>query len=67
MLAQDNLSKYRTMSKDFLNKTFSEIAEAERVSTRGVQEVANLSLLAPDILDGIAAGKQSVGDCQIKH
>jgi hypothetical protein len=28
------------MPKDFLSKTFSEIAEAEGVSSRGVQDVA---------------------------
>ena len=39
-------------------KTFTEIAEAEGVSKRRVQDVANLALLAPDILDGIAAGEQ---------
>ena len=42
-------------------KTFTEIAEAEGVSKRRVHDVANLALLAPDILDGIAAGEQPEG------
>ena len=42
-------------------KTFPEIAEVEGVSKRRVQDVANLALLAPDILDGIAVGKQLEG------
>jgi len=38
--------------------TFSEIADSEGVSKRRVQDVVNLALLAPDVLDGIAAGVQ---------
>ena len=39
-------------------KTFSEIADIEGVSKRRVQDVTNLALLAPDVLDGIATGEQ---------
>ena len=39
-------------------KTFSEIADAEGVSRRRVQDVTNLALLAPDVLEGIATGEQ---------
>lgn len=39
-------------------KTFSEIADSEGGSKRRVQDVVNLALLAPDVLDGIAAGEQ---------
>ena len=42
-------------------KTFSEIADSEGVSKRRVQDVINLALLAPDVLDGIAAGEQPEG------
>lgn len=42
-------------------KTFSEIAETGCVSKRRVQDVVNLALLAPDVLDGIAVGKQPDG------
>ena len=42
-------------------KTFSEIADIEGVSRRRVQNVTNLALLAPDILDGIAKGEQPDG------
>ena len=42
-------------------KTFSEIAHSEGVSKRRVQDVTNLALLAPDVLDRIAAGEQPDG------
>lgn len=42
-------------------KTFTEIAHAEGVSKRRVQDIVDLAMLAPDILDSIAAGEQSDG------
>ncbi|OSQ42008.1 recombinase family protein, partial [Marivita geojedonensis] len=42
-------------------KSFSEIADNENVSTRRVQDIANLALIAPDILDAITLGEQSSG------
>ncbi|WP_136439371.1 recombinase family protein [Pacificoceanicola onchidii] len=42
-------------------RTFSEIADTEGVSKRRVQDVTNLALLAPDVLDGIATGEQPDG------
>lgn len=42
-------------------KTFTEIAQAEGISKRRVQDVVDLAILAPDILDAIAAGEQSEG------
>ena len=42
-------------------KTFSEIARSDGVSKRRVQDVTSLALLAPDILDGIAASEQPDG------
>ncbi|MES0863705.1 recombinase family protein [Ruegeria sp. SCPT10] len=42
-------------------RTFSEIAEAEGTSKRRVQDVVDLAMLAPDILDAIAAGEQPDG------
>ena len=42
-------------------KSFSEIAEVENVSTRRVQDVANLALIAPNILDAITLGEQPDG------
>ena len=42
-------------------KPFSEIAKVENVSTRRVQDVANLALIAPDILDAITLGEQPDG------
>ena len=42
-------------------KTFFEIADTEDVSKRRVQDVTNLALLAPDVLDGIATGDQPDG------
>lgn len=42
-------------------KTFCEIAEREGISTRRVQDVANLALLAPAILDAVTLGEQPSG------
>ncbi|WP_299085593.1 recombinase family protein [uncultured Ruegeria sp.] len=42
-------------------RTFSEIAEAEGTSKRRVQDVADLAMLAPDVLDAIADGEQPDG------
>ena len=42
-------------------KTFAEIAQAEGTSKRRVQDVVDLAMLAPDILDIIANGEQPNG------
>lgn len=42
-------------------RTFAEIAAEEGVSKRRVQDVVDLALLAPDVLDAIASGEQSDG------
>ena len=42
-------------------KSFSEIAEAENLSTRRVQDVANLALIAPGVLEAITLGEQPGG------
>ena len=42
-------------------KSFSEIAEVDNLSTRRVQDIANLALIAPDILDAITLGKKPDG------
>ena len=42
-------------------KTFAEIAYAEGTSKRRIQDVVDLALLAPDVLDAIAAGEQPDG------
>lgn len=42
-------------------KTFAEIAAAEGVSKRRIQDVVGLALLAPDVLEAIASGAQSEG------
>lgn len=46
------------LAKVIDGKSFSEIAEAENVSTRRVQDVANLALIAPGILESITLGEQ---------
>ena len=43
------------------NKTFTQIAEQAGVSKRRVQDVVDLALLTPDVLDAIAAGNQPEG------
>lgn len=43
------------------SKTFTEIAETDSTSKRRIQAVVELAMLAPDVLDAIAAGEQPVG------
>lgn len=57
-----NIMKARSwLAMVIAGKTFSEIADIESVSKRRVQDVTNLALLAPDVLDVIATGEQSDG------
>lgn len=57
-----NIMKGRSwLAMVIAGKTFSEIADSEGVSKRRVQDVTNLALLAPDVLDRIAVGEQSDG------
>lgn len=49
------------MAQIIAGKTFTEIAQAEGTSKRRVQDIVDLAMLAPDILDAIAAGEQSEG------
>jgi len=42
-------------------KTFAEIAESEGTSKRRVQDIVDLALLAPDVIDAIATGEQHDG------
>lgn len=57
-----NIMKGRTwLAMVVAGKTFSEIADSEGVSKRRVQDVVNLALLSPDVLDRIAAGEQPNG------
>lgn len=60
-LAQNIVKARRWLTALIEGKSFSEIAEAEDVSKRRVQDVVNLALLAPDILEGIATGEQPEG------
>ena len=58
----ENIEKGRRWLAMIVNgKTFSEIAERDGVSTRRVQDVANLALIAPDVIDAIASGEQPNG------
>ncbi len=57
-----NIMKGRSwLAMVIAGKTFTEIADSEGVSKRRVQDVTNLALLAPDVLDGIATGDQPDG------
>lgn len=57
-LVQNVLKAQRWMAMILSGKTFAEIAEAEGTSKRRVQDVVDLAMLAPDILDAIASGEQ---------
>lgn len=57
-----NIVKARTWLTMILDgQTFTKIAETDGTSTRRIQAVIELAVLAPDILDSIAAGDQPVG------
>lgn len=57
-----NIMKGRSwLAMVIAGETFSEIADSEGVSKRRVQDVVNLALLSPDILDSIATGEQPDG------
>jgi site-specific DNA recombinase len=49
------------MSMILAGRTFTEIAEAEGTSKPRVQDVVDLTMLAPDILDAISSGEQPEG------
>lgn len=57
-----NIVKARRWLQMILDgKTFAEIAASEGTSKRRVQDIVDLALLAPDIMDAIAHGTQPVG------
>ena len=60
-LVQNIVKGLRWLAMVIDDKSFSEIAEAENLSTRRVQDVANLALIAPGILDAITLGEQPGG------
>ena len=60
-LVQNIVKAQRWMAMIIEGQTFTEIARADGTSKRRVQDVVDLAMLAPDILDAIAAGEQSDG------
>ncbi len=60
-LAQNIVKAQRWLKMIIQGKTFAEIAAGEDVSKRRIQDVVDLALLAPDVLDAIAAGNQPDG------
>ena len=60
-LVQNVAKAQKWLAMILSGKTFTEIAEAEGISKRRVQDVVDLAMLAPDILDVIASGEQPVG------
>ena len=68
-LVQNIVKGRRWLAMVIDGKSFSEIEQVENVSTRRVQDIANLALIAPDILDAITLGEKPDGlstDCLIK-
>ncbi len=60
-LVQNIVKAQRWMAMIKSGKTFTEIAKTESTSKRRVQDVVDLAMLAPDILDSIALGEQPDG------
>ena len=61
ILVENIMKGRRWLAMLIAGKTFSEIADTEGVSKRRVQDVTNLALLSPELLDRIAAGEQPNG------
>ena len=60
-LVSNIVKAQRWMAMVLEGQSFSEIARAEGTSKRRIQDVVDLAMLAPDILDAIAAGEQPDG------
>lgn len=60
-LVQNIMKGRNWLAMVIAGKTFSEIADTDGVSKRRVQDVTNLALLSPDVLDRIATGEQPDG------
>ena len=60
-LIQNIVKARRWLALIIEGKTFAEIAASERTSKRRVQDVVDLALLAPDVIDTIATGEQPGG------
>jgi hypothetical protein len=60
-LVQNIVKGRRWLAMTIEGKSFTDIADLENVSTRRVQDVANLALIASDILDDITLGAQPDG------
>jgi len=59
MLEQNIVKAQRWVAQIVAEKAFTEIAQAGGTSKRRVQDVVDLAMLAPDVLDAIAAGEQT--------
>ncbi|MEM8980847.1 MAG: recombinase family protein [Pseudomonadota bacterium] len=58
----ENIIKARQyLSQIIAGRTFSEIAEAEGVSKRRIQDVTSLALLAPSVIEAIVSGENPPG------
>ena len=57
-LVQNVVKAQRWMSMILDGTSFAEIASQENTSKRRVQDVVDLAILAPDILDSISCGEQ---------
>ncbi|MEM8632970.1 MAG: recombinase family protein [Pseudomonadota bacterium] len=60
-LAQNIIKARQYLSQIIAGKTFGEIAEAEGVSKRRIQDVTNLALLAPESIEAIVSGENPSG------
>lgn len=60
-LVQNIVKAQRWMAMIRDGKTFADIADAEGTSKRRIQDVVDLALLSPDVVDAIAAGEQPEG------
>lgn len=60
-LIQNMVKAKRWLALIIEGKTFSKIAEAEGTSKRRVQDVIDLALLAPDVMNAVATGEQPDG------
>jgi len=60
-LIQNVVKARRWLAMIVEGKTFADIAEVEGTSKRRIQDVTDLALLAPDVMNAMATGEQSDG------
>jgi len=60
-LIQNIVKARQFLAEIIAGKTFREIAQSEGVSKRRIQDLTNLAMLAPEIIEAITNGESTAG------